>query len=86
MNQPTEGKTPRTDELLLRLYGTERVEAEKIVNAFARTLELELAARDELLMKVVTYAISLMEIEENYDKALQYLKAVEDNRRALGEK
>lgn len=34
--------TPRTDKLLLDLYGTERVEAEKIVNEFCRQLEREL--------------------------------------------
>lgn len=34
--------TPRTDALLLGLYGTERVDAEKIVNEFARQLEREL--------------------------------------------
>lgn len=35
-------ETPRTDALLLGLYGTDRVEAEKIVNEFARQLEREL--------------------------------------------
>lgn len=36
-------------------------------------------AAGDRLEKVVIYAVSLMEVEKNYDKALQYLKAVQDN-------